>query len=106
MSQTDLFDMEWYIEDEKNEIEINALFLFQEIERELKSYLLEEQPEGDSTDGPIQLIENLTNKIQEDFDEIIGNSVEKKSFIKSLTRIFAILLNTKIDSIEKLKKKR
>ena len=79
MSQTDLFDMEWYIEDEKNEIEINALFLFQEIERELKSYLLEEQPERDSTDGPIQLIENLTNKMQEDFGEIIGDSVEKKA---------------------------
>ena len=79
MSQTDLFDMEWYIEDEKNEIEINALFLFQEIERELKSYLLEEQPEKDSTDGPIQLIENLTNKMQEDFGEIIGDSVEKKA---------------------------
>ena len=28
MSQADLFDMEWYIEDEKNEIEINALFYF------------------------------------------------------------------------------
>ena len=53
MSQTDLFDMEWYIADEKNEIVINAPSLFQEIERELKSYLLEEQPEGDSTDGPI-----------------------------------------------------
>ena len=53
MSQTDLFDMGWYIEDKKNEIVINAPFLFQEIERELRSYLLEEQPEGDSTDGPI-----------------------------------------------------
>ena len=41
MSQIDLFDMEWYIEDEKNEIEINAPFLFQEIERELKSYLFD-----------------------------------------------------------------
>ena len=83
MSQTDLYDMEWYIEDEKNEIVVNAPFLFQEIERELKSYLLEEQPERDSTNGPIQLIENLTNKIQEDFDEIIGGSVKKKGFIKS-----------------------
>ena len=28
MSQADLFDMEWYIEDKKNEIEINAPFYF------------------------------------------------------------------------------
>ena len=53
MSQTDLFDMEWYIEDGKNEIKIDAPSLFQETERELKSYILEEQPEGDSTDVPI-----------------------------------------------------
>ena len=104
MSQTDLFDMEWYTEDGKNEIKIDAPSLFQEIERELKSYILEEQLEGDSTDGPIQLTENVTNKIQEDFDDIIGDSIEKKNFIKSLTRTFAILLNTKIDSVEKIKK--
>ena len=104
MSQTDLFDMEWYIEDGKNEIKIDAPSLFQETERELKSYILEVQLEGYSTDVPIQFIENLTNKIQEDFDDIIGDSIEKKSFIKSLTRIFAILLNTKIGSVEKIKK--
>ena len=78
MSQTDLFDMEWYLGDGKNEIKIDSPSLFQEIEIELKSYILEEQPEGDQTDGPFQLIENLTKKIQEDFDEIIGDSVEKK----------------------------
>ena len=79
MSQTDLFDMEWYLEDRNNEIKTDAPSLFQEIERELKSCILEEQPEGDSTDGPFQLIENLKNKIQEDFDEISGDSVEKKA---------------------------
>ena len=47
MSQTDLFDMEWYLGDEKNEIKIDSPSLFQEIEIELKSYILEEQPEGD-----------------------------------------------------------
>ena len=66
-----------YLEDGKNEIKIDAPPLFQEIEKELKSYILEEQPERDSTDGPFQLIGNLTNKIQ-DFDEIIGDSMEKK----------------------------
>ena len=40
--------MEWYLEDGKNEIKIDAPPLFQEIEKELKSYILEEQPEGDS----------------------------------------------------------
>ena len=78
-SQTDLFDMEWYMDNAKNEIEIDAPFLFDKIEKKLKGYLLEEQPEGDSTDGPIQFRENLTNKIQKNFDKIIGDSVEKKA---------------------------
>ena len=37
MSQTDLFDMEWYLEGGKNKIKIDAPSLFQEIEKELKS---------------------------------------------------------------------
>ena len=85
------------------------LRLFQEIERELSEYLKkkeksEEKSEGDSTDGAFSFIENLTNKLQTGFDETIGGDGEKRQFIRSLTRIFAILLNTKVDSVDKLKK--
>ena len=31
MSQPDLFDMEWSIDDQKNKIEIDSTFLFHEI---------------------------------------------------------------------------
>ena len=49
-------------------------------------------------------MDNLTNKLQEDFDEIIGGDAEKKSFIRSLMHIFALLWNTKVDSVNKIKR--
>ena len=72
---------------------IDTPFLFQEMENELKTFLLERQVEGDSTDGTFDLIGNLTS------------NVGKESFIniKSLTRIFALLLNTKVNSVNKKK---
>ena len=79
MSQSDLFDMEWFLEDEKKETQIDATFLFQELERELGEYLLDQQLEWDSTDGAISFIENLTNRIQDEFDETIGEDGEEKN---------------------------
>lgn len=45
--------------DDEN-IKIDAL-LFEEMEEELKEYLLKRQVEGDSTDGVFDVLENLTN---------------------------------------------
>ena len=104
MSQSDIFDMEWGYDYEKKDIEIDAPFLFEEVERELKEYLLEQRLEGDSTDGPFDFIENLTYRLQEDFDEIIAEDNVKKTFIKSLARVCTLLLNTRVDSVEKIKR--
>ena len=100
MASIGLFAMEF---DNEEKVEIDVPFLTKEMEKELKQYLLEQQVEGDSTDGPFGLIESLTNRLQEDFDEIIGEDNNKKSFIKSLTHIFALLLNKKVDSVNKIK---
>lgn len=104
MSQSDIVDIEWGFDEDKKEIEINAPFLFEEIERELGEFLLQQLLEEDSTDGPFDFIENLANRLQEDFDEIIGEDTDKKSFIKSLIRIFALLLNIIVNSVEKIKR--
>ena len=102
MTSLSLFDME--LDDEIKELD-TPLF-FEKIEQELKEFLLEQQVEGDSTDGIFDLLDNLTNKVQEDLDEIIGEDGDKKRFIKSLTRIFALLLNlnTKVDTVDKIKR--
>ena len=49
----------------------------------------------------------LKNKRSEnisDFDEFIGEDTDKKRLVKALTRIFAILLKTKVDTTHKIKK--
>ena len=74
------------------------------MEKELKEFLLEQQVEGDSKDETFEFVDNLTNRIQEEFDEIIGQEIDKKSFIKLLICIFALLLNTKVDSVDKIKR--
>ena len=60
--------------------------------------------DGDSTDGIFDLLDNLTNSVQEDFDKIIGEDNDKKRFIKSLTCMFPLLLNTKVDTVNKIKR--
>ena len=58
----------------------------------------------DSTDGVFDFLENLTNHLQEDFDGLIGEETDKKHFVKALTRIFVLLLNTKVDTANNIKR--
>ena len=46
----------------------------------------------------------LTNRVQEAFDELIGEDTDKNWFIRALTRIFALLLNTKVNTANEIKK--
>ena len=103
MSEIELFEMECSIDDQKNNPDINSLSLFQEIERTLGENLSEEKSEGDLTDGAFSFIENLTNKLQTEFDETIEKDGGKKQLIRFLTKISIILLNTKVDSVDKIK---
>ena len=103
MSEIDLFEMEWGDINEKSGLDINPLSLFQEIEKEVSEKLLKERGEGDSTDGAFIFTENLTENLEAEFDEIIGADGDKKQFITSLTKIFAILLSTRADSVGTIK---
>ena len=103
MSQTDLFEMEWREEANKNIIDINSLSLLQKIQKALGEKIFEEKSEGNSTDGPLTFIENLTNNLQTEFAETIGEGSEKKLLIRSLTKIFAILLSTRAKTVKKIK---
>lgn len=98
-SQT-LFDMEL---DKKPDI-LDTSYIFDNITFELGEYMLEEQIESDSEGGIFSLTEGVTNRLQEDYDEMIGDDTNKKRFIKSLTRTFGLLLNTKVDTVGKIKK--
>ena len=92
-SSTNLFGFE-QIEPDSS---VNATLIFEEINKELGGYLLEKSIDTDSTGGVFDCLESWTNRVQEDFDKLIGEDSVKKRFIRVLTRIFVLLLNTKIN---------
>ena len=83
---------------------IDATLIFQEIHKEIRDYLARKGNDADSTGGVFDFLENLTSRLQEDFDELIGEYSNKKRFVKALTRIFVLLLNTRVDMADKIKR--
>ena len=54
-------------------------------------------------DGVFDFLVSIFDSVQEEFDELISLDNNKKRFLKALPRIFALLLNTKVDITEKIK---
>ena len=50
------------------------------------------------------ILSEIAESVQEDFEELIGISNDKKHFIRPLTNVFTLLPNTNIDTINKIKK--
>ena len=83
---------------------VDTILIFEGIRRELEGYLLEQSDDTDSTDGVLDFLAALSDKIWEEFEELLDGDSDKKRFLMVLTRIFALLLNTKVDMPEKIKK--
>ena len=97
----DLFEMDFDNMGDLQSLLSNSLF--QEIEQELSQKLFNNESESDFTDGPLDFTENLVKNLQAEFDETLGESGNKRLFIRSLTEIFTILLSIKADSTEKIR---
>ena len=69
--------------------------IFEEVSRELEEFLLRENNNADSTDHVFEFLAEISNQVQEEFDELLGQDTEKKQFLKSLSKIFALPINTK-----------
>ena len=82
MSDTCLFNMKSEDFNKNNNLNIDTISIFQEIEQELSKKLINQGSDGDSTDGPLNLIENLTNNLQTEFEEILGEDADKKTIHK------------------------
>ena len=63
---------------------------------------MEKSINTDSTDGVFDFVETFSNQVRDNFDELIGQDTDKNRFIEALTRIFALLLNTKVDTADKI----
>ena len=104
-----LFDTE--IENENMfEIELEQneklpIELFQELETELLDSLLHKDSNNDlsddETDGPIDFIRQIVDNVREEFDGVVEEG-DRKTFLHLLTKILAVVLSVKADSIEKI----
>ena len=83
---------------------INNTLLFEAITTELEEYLLRKGDNADLTKGVLEVLTSLSKQVQEEFDELLSEDTNKKRFLKSLSKIFALLLNTKVTTAEKIKK--
>ena len=55
----------------------DATHIFEDINKELEEYLLEKNIDADSTDCVFDFLESLANRVQEDFDGLIGEDTDK-----------------------------
>ena len=58
----------------------------------------------DCTGGIVDSIKDIIDFVLKDFEQLTETDKDKKSFIKDLIKIFAILLSTKCNSLQKIKK--
>ena len=79
--------------------------LLQELETELLDSLLHKDSNNDlsddETDGPIDFIRQIVDNVREEFDGVVEEG-DRKTFLHLLTKILAVVLSVKADSIEKI----
>ena len=85
-------------------VETNSALIFEKITKELEAYLSRESNDKDSTDGIFDPLSSISDSVPEELDELISGDTDKKRFLWALSRIFALLLNTKVDTAEKIKR--
>ena len=85
-------------------IEINCEELLEKINSELEIFLSKETNEADSIDGIFDFLKDPSDSLQEEFEELLAGDSDKKRFVRALSRIVALLLNTKVNTPEKIKR--
>ena len=63
-----------------------------------------ESSDEDSIDGIFNVLTSISDSVQEEFDKLISIDSDKKRLLRVLSRIFTLLLNTKVDMAEKILK--
>ena len=74
---------------------VDPILIFEEIDKELEKYLLEESINSDSTDSVFDFLEMLRNHVQKGFDALIVEDTDKKWFIGVLKRFLHCYLTLK-----------
>ena len=57
----------------------------------------------DAKDGIFDFLSTISDSVLEKSDKLVNDDSDKKLFVKMLSRMFALLLNTKVNIAEKIK---
>ena len=63
-----------------------------------------ENNNNNATDGIFDALGAIAESVQENFEELVRISKDKRPFIRSLTKILTLLLNTNVNTAEKIEK--
>ena len=106
MSKLANVDPENLIEIEIDEIETEnsklLTYLFEELESELTNIIIVEGSQ-EETDGAFNIIRNILDKVKVDFEKL-NLSGDLKKFLHTISKIFTLLLNIKVDTSDKILK--
>ena len=104
MSKLAIMDPENLIDIETDELEIEnsklRTHLFEELELELTNIIIVER-NSEETDGAFDVIRNIVEKAKADFEKFILRGDIKK-FLHTISKIFTLLLNIKVDTSDKI----
>ena len=87
--------------DVKTENKELPTYLFEEIEQELTSIIIDENGAKEETDGAFDVIRHIAKNIRSEIDNFVENG-DLKKFLYVLTKIFTLLLNVKVGNSEKI----
>ena len=87
-----------------NSDKIAGAELLEKINKELEVFLSTETNEVNEADKIFDLLRDLSDSVQEECEELVAGNSDKKHFVRALSRIFALLLNTKVDTAKKIKR--
>ena len=97
INEENLFEIDFL----KKEVEL-PISLFEEIEADLCDAILHgSSPGDDETDGAIDFIKNIVDKVKSEFDGLIENG-DKKKILNILTKVLTTLLSIKADNSKKI----
>ena len=85
-------------------VEYDGCLILEEITSNLEKYLKEESDDKDTADGILDVITGLSETVTGEFEDLLEGDDDKKRFLKSLSKIFALLLNTKVGTADKMKR--
>ena len=73
--------------------------LFEEINKKFLNFLAEENYDSDGTNGASDFLSWISESVEK-----LNIDSDKKRFIKALSKIFVLWLNTNIDTVEKIRR--